>query len=95
MASVKNLKKDIRYVTEVLISKAIMVEELLDTPSKKQAADAVIVEAAQMHNELIARVNHPDGKDNKSLVKKYYKSISNELAEKSRVMFLSLNDLIA
>lgn len=95
MASVKNLKKDIRYLTEVLISKAIVVAELLDDEAKKKQADEVIIEAAQMHNELIARVNHPDGKANPSIVKKYYKGINKDLVEKSKAMFLALNQLIA
>lgn len=94
MASVKNLKKDIKYLTEVIISKAIVVEELLDDEAKKEKADAIIVEAAQMHNDLVDRANHPDGKANPSLVKKYYKTISNDLVNQSKTMFLSLNELM-
>lgn len=94
MASVKSLKKDIQFLSEIVISDAISVGGMLEKEEDKAKATEVIVEAVAMCNELIARVNHPDGKDNPQIVKQYYKKISVELMDKSNAMFTTLNDLL-
>ncbi len=94
MASVKNLKKDIQYLAEVVVTDAIMVSEMIDNKEDLEKADAVILEAVEMCNLLIDRANHPDGKDNPQLVKKYYKQISLDLLSQSDKMFTTLNGLL-
>jgi len=39
----------------------------------------LISEAVEFRNDLIARVNNPDGKDNPKIVKAYYKTVSKDL----------------
>ena len=94
MASVKNLKKDIQYLAEVVVTDAIMVSEMIDNKEDIEKADAVILEAVEMCNALLDRANHPDGKDNPQLVKKYYKQISLDLLSQSDKMFTTLNGLL-
>lgn len=94
MASVKGLKKDIQFLAEIVISDAIGVGGMLEKQEDKEKATEVIIEAVAMCNELIARTNHPDGKDNPKIVKQYYKQISMELMDKSNAMFATLNGLL-
>ena len=71
MAKIKDLKKDIRFVTEQLLIDALEVSEVIESKQKQEILD-IIVEIAALHNDLISRANHPDGKDNSKIIKKYY-----------------------
>lgn len=94
MASVKSLKKDIQYLTEIVITEAISIGEMLPSDEEKEKADAVVFSAVDVYNELIARVNHPDGKDNPKLVKQHYKQISEDLIKKTDELLGTLNALL-
>lgn len=94
MASVRGLKKDIQFLTEIVITDAIYVSEILLGKDEKAKADEVIVSAIDMYNQLIDRTNHPDGKDNPSLVKKYYKKISEDLLNGTDELLAQLNELL-
>lgn len=78
MASVKNLKKDIDLVMSLALSDCFYVLEY----NEKVDNDAVMKiagEIVQKHRELRIRANHPDGKDNPKLVKKYYQGVIADL----------------
>jgi len=92
MANKRSIKKDIRYMTELLIRDALYVSEI--KAKKKDKTDGIILEALYMHNELIARVNHPDGKDNPILVKKHYKKITEDLLQRTDELFNKLYQLV-
>ena len=47
--------------------------------NKTDELSALIAEAVEFRNDLIARVNNPDGKDNPKIVKAYYKSVEKDL----------------
>ena len=75
MASVKNLKKDIDLVMSMALSDCFYVMEYnskVDNEAVMQIAGGIV----QKHRELRIRVNHPDGKNNPKMVKKYYQSVS-------------------
>lgn len=94
MASKRSIKKDIQYLTEMVITDAIYVSEILMAEDEKQKTDDVILGAVEMYNALIDRVNHPDGKDNPALVKKHYKKISEDLLNKTDELLSTLNALL-
>lgn len=94
MASVKGLKKDIKFLTEVVITDAIYVSEMLLGKEDQEKADEVIIEAVEMYNNLVDRTNHPDAKDNPNMVKKYYKKISVDLMNQTDELLSSLNKLL-
>ncbi|MDD2380605.1 MAG: hypothetical protein PHV35_02800 [Mariniphaga sp.] len=75
MSSIKRLKKEVDLImTQVLSDCFYMVEY-----NPKVDAKAVMEIAGEMieqHRDFRIRANHPDGKDNPKLVKKYF----NELA---------------
>ena len=82
MANKRNLKKDIQYMTEVILADATIVSEILVEEAELQQIEEVMVAAVEMYNELISRVNNPDGKDNPALVKQHYKKIQQDLLSK-------------
>lgn len=78
MASVKDLKKDIDLVMSLALSDCFYVLEYNQKVDEKAVME-IAGEIIKMHRELRLRVNHPDGKDNPKLVRKYYKSIISDL----------------
>lgn len=78
MASVKDLKKDIDLVMSLALSDCFYVLEYNEKVDEK-AVMAIASEIMKMHRELRIRVNHPDGKENPKIVKKYYQSVISDL----------------
>jgi hypothetical protein len=78
MASIRQLKKDIDNQIFELISDCLLYTGL--HPDKKNDEITQIIEdAVSLRNDLIARVNSPDGKDNPKIVKQHYKGIADDL----------------
>ncbi len=78
MASVKNLKKDIDLLMSMVLNDCFYVLEYnskVDSESVMKIAGDVI----QKHRELRLLVNHPDGKDNPKMVKKFYNQVISEM----------------
>ena len=46
----------------------------------------------QKHHEFRLRINHPDGKDNWKLVKKYYNDLSNDVLKTANESFEKLSE---
>jgi len=93
MASKKDIKKDIRYLCEQLILDALEVSEIVNENDQKIIV-GLVAEIASLHNELIVRSNHPDGKDNPKLVKAHFKAISNDLLTGCNSIYDKLNALV-
>ena len=47
--------------------------------TKQMRLSLLISDAVEFRNDLIARVNNPDGKDNPKIVKAYYKAVEKDL----------------
>jgi hypothetical protein len=78
MASIRDLKKDIDYLIFEVISDCFAYSTL-HPDNKSDELTALIADAVEFRNDLIARVNNPDGKDNPKIVKAYYKSVAKDL----------------
>jgi hypothetical protein len=78
MASVRELKKDIDYLVYEVISDCFVFSGL-HPDIKTDEISALISDAVDLRNDLIARVNNPDGKANPKIVKAYYKSVEKDL----------------
>ena len=73
MASRKQLKKEFEYLSSQMIGDCL---DFIDTFEGKDKDVWEIIDATvTLHNGIIDRVNHPDGKDNKKLTRAYYKHI--------------------
>jgi len=92
MASVRGLKKDIDSLIFEVISDCFVYSGLHpDDDSDK--VSGIISDAVNLRNDLIARVNSPDGKDNPKIVKAYYKSIEKDLVSGADKLFNKLSSL--
>jgi hypothetical protein len=78
MASVRELKKDIDYLVFEVISDCFVFSGV-HPDNKSEELSTIISDAVSFRNDLIARVNNPDGKDNPKVVKAYYKSVEKDL----------------
>ena len=78
MASVRDLKKDIDYLIYEVISDCFVFSGI-HPDDKSDELSAMISDAVDFRNDLIARVNNPDGKDNPKIVKAYYKAVEKDL----------------
>jgi hypothetical protein len=78
MASIRELKKDIDYLVFEVISDCFVYSNV-HPDNKTDELTALISEAVEFRNDLIARVNNSDGKDNPKIVKAYYKAVQKDL----------------
>lgn len=94
MASVRVLKKDIDYLVFEVISDCFTYSGL-HPDNKTDEVSAIISDAVNFRNDLIARVNNPDGKDNPKILKAYYKSVEKDLFSGVDKFFNRLSSLSA
>jgi hypothetical protein len=94
MASVRVLKKDIDYLVFEVISDCFTYSGL-HPDNKTDEVSAIISDAVNFRNDLIARVNNPDGKDNPKILKAYYKSVEKDLIAGVDKLFSRLSSLSA
>ena len=81
MASVKDLKKDIDLLMSLVLNDCFSVLEH-NSKVDNEAILKIAGDVIQKHRELRLRANHPDGKDNPKMVRKYFSSlISDALKE--------------
>lgn len=91
MASRRELKKDINYLTSEIVSECYMKHLL--TEKNDAEISKLISETLTNGDEFIARLNHPDGKSNPKLVKKYFNHLRKDLFEKSSDILDRLNKI--
>lgn len=79
MASVKQLKKDIDNQIFAIISDCLLYSGLHPDDKTGDISD-IIEDAVSLRNDLFARINNPEGKENPSVIKKYYAAVKTDLA---------------
>jgi hypothetical protein len=94
MASVRELKKDIDFLIFEVISDCFVFSNL-HPENKTDELTGLISDAVEFRNDLIARVNNPDGKDNPKIVKAYYKSVEKDLLQGVDKLFERLSTISA
>jgi len=92
MASIRELKKDIDYLIYEVISDCFVFSGL-HPELKTDELSAIISDAVDFRNDLISRVNNPDGKDNPKIVKAYYKSVEKDLLSGVDKLFSRLSEM--
>ncbi|GAL68158.1 hypothetical protein [Jejuia pallidilutea] len=88
MASVRDLKKDINYVLGDIIE-AVYVWEYQNTDKDTKKSEAIIDEAIETFDELIAKVNDRSIEDKKA----HFKAINEELENRGRTLIEKINKL--
>jgi hypothetical protein len=92
MANIRNLKKDIAFlVSEVISDSQLFI--LFHPKQNTEAAYSIIEDAVEMYNNMLHRVNHPDGKDNPKLVKQHYKALNDDLLKQTNSLFERISNL--
>lgn len=94
MSSIKNLKKDIDYLVFEVISDCFAFATV-HPDSKDDEVKSIINDAVSLRNDLIARVNNPDGKDNPKIVRSFYRNVNKELLSGVDNLFERLSSLSA
>ena len=92
MASLRRIKKDIEYLVNEVIYDCYIA--LYFNQEKKDEIFGVVEDAVALRNELVEMANHPAEKHNKSLVKKHYAFVRNELMEGIDGLFEKLSDVV-
>ncbi|MCB0446754.1 MAG: hypothetical protein KDD03_04440 [Gelidibacter sp.] len=88
MANVRNLKKDINYVIGDIIE-AVYVWEYSNTDKDTKKSEAIIDEAIEVFDDLIAKVNDKTVENRKA----HLKAVNNELETKGRALIEKINKL--
>jgi len=86
MSSIKNLKKDINYVLGDVIEYALDVSAL---KSEAEKGDAIIDEAIETFDDLVAKVNAKNVENKKA----HFKAVNEELEAKAKGLVEKINSL--
>lgn len=78
MAKRRILKKEISYVAGELFMEALVCKLYIPGVDSEKAED-LMTRILDMQDAYIARAGHPDGKDNKVLVRNYYRKLRADL----------------
>lgn len=92
MASIRDLKKDINYLASEIVTEAYVRKMIFDQ-IKEEDFKKVVTDAIDFRNDIIAKVNHPDGKDDPKKVKAFFKGIRTEMDKKFSELVESVNNL--
>lgn len=90
MASKRDLKKDIDYLVYEILSDCFIFSDL-HPDHKTEEISAIISEAVELRNDLIARVNNPDGRNNPAVLKAFYKAVEKDLHNGVDALFVRLS----
>lgn len=94
MASKKDLKKDINFLTSEVIETCFLHYHLSHEKEEiKPVIDQVIEDAVQLRNELMYKINHPEDGLKGSELKNWYNEIQSEMMKKTDDAFEKLGEL--
>jgi hypothetical protein len=88
MANIRDLKKDINFVLGDIIE-AVYVWEYTNTDKDTKKSEAIIDEAIETFDGLIARVNDRSAENKKA----HFKAINSDLETQGRALIEKLNKL--
>ena len=91
MASLRNLKKDIDYLVEEVVTDCYL--SIYFHSEKKEAIVKVMEKAVDLRNSLVERANRPAEKHNPSLVKKHYAQLRRDMFAGIDQLFVELGEL--
>jgi hypothetical protein len=93
MASIRRLKKDIQFLSAQLIGDCIEFIDSFDAGKDKEVL-TIIEEAVVLHNNMIDRACHPDGKDNPKLVRSFYQKLKKDFIQELDDSYRKLEELV-
>ena len=93
MASIKNLKKDINYLTEAVCEDCYTCS-IIQPEVETEAIAKIISEAIEFRNEMTKKVNYAVVKGDRKATTKNFKEIKASIMTQIDGMFSSLSALI-
>lgn len=94
MASKKNLKKDINFLTNEVIETCFLHYHLSHEKEEiKPVIDEVIEDAVNLRNELMHKINHPEEGLKGGKLKSWFNEIQSEMMKKTDDAFEKLGEL--
>ena len=78
MASRKALKKDINYLYADLLTECFKLSAI-SSEEKQEKIEVLFSKKIFSSNDFIVRAGKPDGKNNRKLVKAYYRKLGQDL----------------
>jgi len=82
MASKRELKKDIDYLTYEVVADCYTYMHMYPEKNRDEVMQ-IINDTIAVRNDLIERVNHPDAKDDKKRIKRILKQYVRNYSKKS------------
>jgi len=92
MANIRDLKKDINNLCFEVISECVIFQKYSSSLFFENVQE-IIVAAVELRNDLITRVNNPPLNEESKAIKAHYKSVVDDLYEKTIAMVERLNAL--
>ncbi|SEG16180.1 hypothetical protein [Parabacteroides chinchillae] len=92
MAKRRILKKDISYVAGDLFTEALVCKLYIPGVNQEKA-DVVMARILDMQDEYVRRANRPDAKENKALVKEYYRKLRADLQSEVNAIATEIGSL--
>lgn len=88
MANLRNLKKDVRFLTQEIISQAFFVQYIHPEVSA-DGINKIIAEVVSLHNDTLQKINEkPEGS-----AKVHFRTIQENFVKNSFTLLKELNEL--
>lgn len=94
MASIRRLKKEIDYLVSELVIDCLSYSNLYAEANKDEAF-LIIKEMLEVRTQVRNLANHPDGKDNRKLVRAHYRAATAKLGQGLENGYQRLEKLMA
>lgn len=96
MASIKDLKKDINFLTDEVIGTCFLNQYIhRNNPEKKEEIEKVINDMVDLRNDIVYKANHPTQVADGKKMKVYFRELYDEMLEKVDQAFEKLSSLNA
>lgn len=92
MAKRRILKKEISYAAGDLFTE-VLVCKLYIPGVDQEKSDILMSRILDMQDSFIVRAGHPDGKDNKPLIREYYRKLRSDLQAEVDAIALEIDEL--
>ncbi len=80
MASIRNLKKDLNYLSYELLTETFAYKHFHPELDEKKL-DEAIRNIVKIRNEILQRINHPDTFESPAEQKQYYRAIQEDMVK--------------
>ncbi len=90
MASIRRIKKDLRYLVDEVIGTALITS--YTQPGKEVGIDAIIQDIDTFYEEMLLKINHPQIADGQKK-SDYFRKLYDQLLEKVNLAFDNINNV--